>query len=152
MGYADEPWWIFLGHYKTTFSCWKLQFVWPSQQKEPDWHPQPLSLCLWWSVPQHNSVPATRSKASRGQWASWDGDAHPDPLTCWMGKELLICAWGCLRTLVLARCEQHLHCSLLGLENVCRKALLISISIYLNWNHSWSRSSSAWLRCLYKLS
>lgn len=56
----------FLDPYKTMLPCWELQFAWSSQQKEPDCHPQPLRSCLWWSVPQHKSVPATRSKASNG--------------------------------------------------------------------------------------
>lgn len=88
-GYADEPWRIVLGHYKTILPCWKLQFVWLSQQKEPDWHPQPLSL--WSSVPQHNSTPVTRSKISNGQWGSSDVDIQPDSLPCWMGAAT---GWG----------------------------------------------------------
>lgn len=147
------------GHYKTILPCWKLQFVWLSQQKEPA-----SQLVLVWHVPQHNSMPATRSKVSNGQqrlaemWiliqipclAGW-GVA-----TGWGSNSLSVggAASGLdhLQLPALPRSEQHILCSLLVPKDVYRKALLISISIYLNWNHSWSRSSSAWLTCLYKLS
>lgn len=148
----------FLDPYKTMLPCWELQFAWSSQQKEPDCHPQPLRSCLWWSVPQHKSVPATRSKASNGEWGSWDVDARPDPLPRWTRSSHSLSVAGAmsgpghLHLPVLPRCEQHIHCSLLVLKNVYSKALLISITVYLNWNRFWSRSSSAWLTCWYKLS
>ena len=145
-GYADDSCQIFLGRYKNILPCWKLLFAWLSQQKELDGHASAAQLvlvvisCLSTSPCQPpdqkswmgNGVAEIRIRilicclAGRGGATGWGSSSLSLPVTA--------SGLGQVHLPVFPRCEQAaciVH-SLHVLKNGYSKALLISVTIYLN--------------------